>query len=34
MQISEIRNKNDIKQLKPIREKQDIYVPNIIDKSV
>lgn len=34
MQISEIRNKNDIKQLKPIREKQDIYVPNIIDKNI
>lgn len=34
MQISEIKNKNNIKQLKPIRERQDIYVPNIIDKNI
>lgn len=34
MQISEVKNKNDIRQLKPIREKQDIYVPNIIDKNI
>lgn len=34
MQISEIKNKNDIKQLKPIRERQDIYVPGIIDKNI
>lgn len=34
MQISEIKNKNDIKQLKPIRERQDIYVPNIKDKNI
>lgn len=34
MEISEIKNKNNIKQLKPIRERQDIYVPNIIDQNI
>lgn len=34
MKINEIKNKNNIKKLKPIVEKQDIYIPNINDKNI
>jgi energy-coupling factor transporter ATP-binding protein EcfA2 len=34
MQINEKQNINNVKQLKPIKERQDIYVPNIIDKNI
>ena len=34
MLIEEIQNTNDIKQLKPIKEKQDIFIPNIIDDNI
>jgi hypothetical protein len=32
-EISEIANPN-MKQMKPIREKQDIYIPDIVDKNI
>lgn len=34
IKISEIKNKNDVKKLRPIKEKQDIYIPNINDKNI
>lgn len=34
MQIQEIANKNDVKQLRPIKEKQDILIPNISDENI
>ena len=34
IKIIEIKNKNDIKKLRPIKEKQDIYIPNINDKNI
>ena len=34
MLIEEIANKNDVKQLKPIKEKQDIFIPNINDENI
>ena len=34
IKISEIKNKNDVKKLRPIKEKQDIYIPGITDKNI
>jgi hypothetical protein len=34
MKINEIKNKNDVKKLKPIVEKQNIYIPGIADKNI
>lgn len=34
MLIEEIQNTNDVKQLRPIKEKQDIFIPNIIDDNI
>lgn len=34
MQISEIPNANNVKKLKPIKEKQDIYIPDIKDENI
>ena len=34
IKINEIKNKNDVKKLRPIKEKQDIYIPNINDKNI
>lgn len=34
MKINEIKNKNDVKKLRPIKEKQDIYIPGIHDKNI
>ena len=34
IKINEIKNKNDVKKLKPIVEKQNIYIPNINDKNI
>ena len=34
MQINEVQNPNDIKQLKPIKEKQDIFIPDIADTNI
>jgi len=34
IKINEIKNKNDVKKLKPITEKQDIFIPGIIDKNI
>lgn len=34
IKITEIQNKNDIKKLRPIKEKQDIYIPDINDKNI
>lgn len=34
MLIEEIANTNDVKQLRPIKEKQDIFIPNINDLNI
>jgi energy-coupling factor transporter ATP-binding protein EcfA2 len=34
IKINEIKNKNNVKLLKPITEKQDIYIPGITDKNI
>jgi hypothetical protein len=34
MQINEVQNPNDIKQLKPIKERQDIFIPDITDENI
>ena len=34
MKINEIKNKNDVTKLRPIKEKQDIYIPGINDKNI
>jgi hypothetical protein len=34
IKINEIKNSNDVKKLRPIKEKQDIYIPGIKDKNI
>jgi hypothetical protein len=34
IKINEIKNSNDVKKLRPVKEKQDIYIPGIKDKNI